>query len=1239
VDYIINHAGGSDTVTVSQDKDDKDDQWQGGKWNILGTYMFDAGTGGNVQINFTRSGKNSDANADAVRFVEAIDGWDWATSSDDYMSRFLYTPRVGDYTATWTTDMLWTDRYEVYVWYVEDFNRSTAVPYTITHKLGQDTVYVDQRQNGGSWFSLGRYNFDAGTTGSVGISYTVTDIDTERVVADAVKFAPNALPPAIDIHRSHYYVKSETGIPYLVNIGEGEITYHVLTDDGDDEIEEGELLPVPKLVDVPADVKTSRTYAEERQNFANWYSFYRRRELTATAAIANLIVNVQGVNVGFASINDELLQPVLPVNVGGNDATDTLLDALYGLVLTRKGTPLRQGLEDVGEYFHADDNRSGGIGVSPYETAENGGECQQAFAIVMTDGYWNGDDPDVDNADKDEVAEPDNSIYDGPPYEDDYSNTLADVAMHYYENDLSPEDLTMDNGNPGLNDLVPTNQHDDNAAQHMATYTVSFGVIGTLDPADYDLDNGPYPTWPDPDTGANQYKVDDMWHAAVNGRGTFTSASNPIELRDSLISIMQNIEARIGSSSSVSVNGDELYDEVSSDIRMFQASYNSEGWIGDVKAHTVDLATGSVEVDSYLWSAADELEKITPTSRIIATYDGSQGIPFRFDDPGMTSELKDMLDASDATNAENMLNYLRGDATNEEKNGGTFRNRLQKLGDIVHSSPTYKGGYLYAGGNDGMLHAFNATDGKEVFAYVPKLVFENLNQLSGPLYVHRNYVDLSPAAKTVTFLGTDQTILVGGLGKGGRGYYALDITDPASITTEAALAGKVKWEYPKAGTAQSEIDDMGYSFSRAAIVNSEAGWVVIVGNGYNSVSGKAKLLILDADNGDLLKSIDTGVGGCNGLSIPIPIDVNYDDKVDYVYAGDLKGNLWKFDLTVPGPTDPGYDAAFDPEDYFDVAYKYAATYTYSGLQKIGTTPMPLFQAKSLAGPQPITAKPDVMIHPDKEGYMVVFGTGKYLGESDIADTSTQTIYGIWDYGDDVDDSEYLGSFERASTPILSNQPNYDVDLQKQDDIVCDPLVTTCDGDLFVVGTASLRVTTGYTPDWGTTSKDAVDDCLEGIGVDECDPDGYGANPNPVNSAGWYYDLPISGERVVTDTLLRDGKAIVIAYTPEQTPCGSGGNSIIMEMNAGTGARLDKPQFDINGDGKIDDNDLVNIGTEDDPIWVAPTGLKSEGRLYPPAILRIDEDKEKKYFSSSRGRIVEMTEKAAKLGLSYWIEYE
>ena len=1251
VDYVIHHAGGTDTVTVSQDSDNTADQWQGGKWNILGTYIFNGNPGENVQLIFTRTSTYARANADAVRFIPTGNGWDWATSGDDYLDRYYYTPEAGvNYTATWTPNLPVDGTYDVSVWYVDDTNRLTAVPYTINHAGGSDTVYRDQRAGGGQWVSLGTYTFNAGTGGNVTISYTVNDVDTERIVADAVKFTPPTIPATVRIYNSHYYVWSETANkPYLVNLGLNEIGYYALTDDGDDFIDTGELLPVMDPALVPADVKTGRTYAEERQNFANWYSFYRRRELTATAAISNVIVSMQGVNIGFASINNRLIQPVLPVNVGTTDQTQQLLNSLYGLVLQNNTTPLRKGLEDVGKYYHADDGQTGGIGASPYESADNGGECQQAFSIVMTDGYWNGNSPSVGNADKDEPGEPDNSIYDGPPYEDNYSNTLADVAMYYYETDLSPEGLTMDNGDPGLNDLVPTNIHDPATHQHMATYTVSFGVNGSLDPANYDLDStdpADWPVWPDP-TDSSNTKIDDLWHAAVNGRGTFTSAANPTELRDSLLAIMQNIQARIGSASSVSINGDELYDEVAADIRMFQASYNSDGWTGDVQAHAVDLETGTVETDSYLWSAAAQLESTAANDRIIATYDGSQGIPFRFDSPGLTDDLKDLLDTNwqtDDTFARNLLDYLRGDATHEEKNGGTLRNRIRKLGDIVHSSPTHNGGYLYTGGNDGMLHVFKVADGKEVFAYIPKLVFHNLTQLADPLYTHKYYVDLTPAVKGVNFSGTEKTILVGGLGKGGRGYYALDVTDPQDITSETVLANRVMWEYPNDSTPQSEIDDMGYSFSKAAIVNSKAGWVVIVGNGYNSTSGKAKLLVLDAATGDLVKSIDTGVADCNGLSAPVPIDVNYDDIVDYVYAGDLNGNMWKFDLTVPGPTDAGYDASHDPvtepEYYWDVAFK-DTPYTYTGTRKIGTTPMPLFQAKSLDGPQPITAKPDVMVHCDEAGYMVVFGTGKYLGESDITDTSTQSVYGIWDFGDDDDDSEYLGSFERADLHPLSNQQDYSVNLLQQEDVMCDPAVSTCaeNNYLFTVGSVNLRVVTEYAPDWSTTSKLVDSSCGEGLGVEQCEPNGYGEHPDPVKNAGWYYDLPLIGERVVTDALLRDGKAIMIAYTPEQTPCGSGGNSIIMEMNACSGARLTTPQFDINDDGVIDSNDLINIGTEDNPIWVAPTGLQSEGRLYPPAILRIDEDKEKKYFSSSRGKIVEMMEKAAKLGMSYWIEYE
>ena len=245
---------------------------------------------------------------------------------------------------------------------------------------------------------------------------------------------------------------------------------------------------------------------------------------------------------------------------------------------------------------------------------------------------------------------------------------------------------------------------------------------------------------------------------------------------------------------------------------------------------------------------------------------------------------------------------------------------------------------------------------------------------------------------------------MGGLGKGGKGYYCLDVTNALTMTSESELAGKVQWEYPDSSTPSTETDDMGYSFSEAYIVQSKDTahpWVVIFGNGYASADEHAVLFVLDAFTGVKIAQIDTGVGSCNGLSTPTPVDVDLDNKVDYVYAGDLNGNLWKFDFTGTSAAD------------WKVAYG------------AGGTPKPLFQARDAGGAaQPITTKPDVMYHcqSDMPGYMVIFGTGKYLADSDLANTQTQTIYGLWDYGDDADDSEYLGAFNRGSTPQLSNQP-------------------------------------------------------------------------------------------------------------------------------------------------------------------------------------------------------------------------
>ncbi len=261
--------------------------------------------------------------------------------------------------------------------------------------------------------------------------------------------------------------------------------------------------------------------------------------------------------------------------------------------------------------------------------------------------------------------------------------------------------------------------------------------------------------------------------------------------------------------------------------------------------------------------------------------------------------------------------------------------------------------------------------------------------LADPGYSHKYYVDLTPFAKTVN--GVD--LLVGGLGKGGKGYYCLDVTDPFTIATEAALAARVKWEFPKATTDSDDVADIGYSFSRPVIVNTKAGWVIIFGNGYNSPNESALLFALAID-GSVLAKIDTDSGPSNGLSTPAVVDVNNDLLADYVYAGDLLGNLWKFDIRSASPGD----------------WKVAHT--------SGGAPAPLFAAR---GPgdsiQPITTKPDVMFHCARHGYIVVFGTGKYLGSSDFDDFSTQALYGIWDYGDDTDSSEFLGPSTERLPPI------------------------------------------------------------------------------------------------------------------------------------------------------------------------------------------------------------------------------
>jgi type IV pilus assembly protein PilY1 len=998
----------------------------------------------------------------------------------------------------------------------------------------------------------------------------------------------------VNVPHSHYFCHSSiTNKAYLVVLDKASssIKHYAVMVTGSGLAEKVSALSLDNAP--PSDVITGRTYEEERQNFANWFTYHRRREFIAKSAIANIILTLADVRVGIYGINRRIVSPLEPIKVTQGvsivDATSVLLDKLYPYQ-SEGGTPLKEGLDTVGRYYKENSGILGGTsGPKPYGDQGPGAACQQSFTVIITDGYYSDlshKPSDIGNADGDN----------GEPYADRYSGSLADLAMYYYENDLS-----------ALPNLVPASRFDRATHQHMATYAVAFGVSGSLNPADYNTSfchksTGEVVSWPEVTTDRSPQTIDDLWHATVNGRGKFLNANNPQELAKALNDLMEAIsEILIGSASSLTVNGDFLYGKIHSNTYVYQGSYGNKDneWCGDVRAFRLDPVTGDIINNPIKWSASQKLEAREWDQRIIATFSGTRGIPF------IEGSLSDNQRNSLSADPGNKVKYLRGG------NVRGYRSRSQKLGDIVNSAPVFEDGVIYCGANDGMLHAFDAESGEELFAYVPNLVFANLKLLTDPAYSHKFYVDLTPSIKKgAGILGgsAQKTLLVGGLRKGGKGYFALDITGAKNISSETDLAGRALWEFPK-----TTDPEMGYSFSKPLTVKSNSStypWVVIFGNGYKSDSGKSSLYIVSPSTGDLIKKIEADPGPENGLSSPVAIDVTYDGLVDFVYAGDLQGKLWKFDLSSKNT------------DLWQVAYSR------------DMVPQPLFQAKGPAGStQPITIRPDVMYHPDKHGFIVCFGTGKYLGESDYNDNSVQSIYGIWDYGDrvytlkgkkwsDDDNKEYIGGFNRGSSTQLSNQP-VKVKLLQQQQKVYPVRSGGIDYRFRLLGSSK--------PAWETT-PDSDD-------ANRQKPDPSAATDNDV---GYYFDLN-TGERVISDVIIRGGNLLAIGFTPSIDPCGPGGNSIFMELNAFTGGTAGSTLFDITGDRQVNEKDLLKIDVDGDGTneELAPSGIEFMGNIQPPVILRIGNNEnnplEKKYMSSSTGRIEQLTEKGAKLGVTYWME--
>lgn len=456
----------------------------------------------------------------------------------------------------------------------------------------------------------------------------------------------------------------------------------------------------------------------------------------------------------------------------------------------------------------------------------------------------------------------------------------------------------------------------------------------------------------------------------------FYVASEADKMVESLTRAFAKIAAEsVGSASSLASNSTRL----ESDTKTFQAQFFSGTWRGELKAYAV-ASDGSLS-STPLWRAGALLAATTWSDRKIYVHNpqgggGNKYKLFTWSNLGSTQQA--------ALGSQDVVDYLRGDRSREESQAnGTLRTRTGVLGDIVNSTPVYVGRpnarlyagatftgasdysnfvndqagrtpVVYVGANDGMLHGFNASTGAETYAFVPNTAILNgLEQYSDPGYEHRYFVDGEIAVADVYDTGSNswKTVLVGTLGRGGPGAFALDITDPANV--------KFLWE--KSG---SDIAALGKTIGRPVIAQVANGdWRVVIGNGPGSASGAAQVVMIGIRDGSV-SVVNTGVAGSNGLTAVLARDSNGDGFAETAYAGDLKGNLWK--LT-----------------------------NLSG----GASVTKLFEARDRSNvPQPITAAPLVGKEPETGRLWVFFGTGQYLDHADLTDRQVQTWYGLKDTG-------------------------------------------------------------------------------------------------------------------------------------------------------------------------------------------------------------------------------------------------
>ncbi|NCT67347.1 MAG: hypothetical protein GXC76_06850 [Rhodanobacteraceae bacterium] len=656
---------------------------------------------------------------------------------------------------------------------------------------------------------------------------------------------------------------------------------------------------------------------------------------------------------------------------------------------------------------------------------------------------------------------------------------------------------------------------------------------------------------------------DPLWYAAKYGvpagipstdaQGNplnYFLVTNANNLKSQLDNAFANIIANSQPTASVATSTPRYVDGAT---LAYEASYTSEDWSGDLKAYSLRTDatyTGAPPV----WSASSKIPASTVRKVFTGKPQGSGFTGVAFTTTDLDSSLKTRvqggLDSSVYAN-DDLIAYLRGDQSKEQGASGCitttdcpFRKRGSKMGDVLNSTPAVVGvssfGYgsilatvaptaaasyadfvqskksvygntsqnpvIFVGANDGMLHAIDGSDGntggKELFAYIPNAVLDNLHELATPGYTHRYFVDGSPGVGDA-YLGAWKTVLVGSVGAGGRGIYALDITDPYNFGTS-----KVLWEF-----SSSDDADMGQFVGRPYMGLTEDGnWVAAFGNGYNSDRHSAVLFIRNLATGAEIAKLDTGVGcpsterGCttgpNGLATAVIVDNDGNGAGDTIYAGDYLGNVWRFEYV-------------------------------AGSWSIGNSGVPIFKATDPGGkPQAITSGVYTVANP-LGGTMVVFGTGRYLNADDADETrigqgtraSVDSVYGIWDSRMwDNENNVWLDAM-----PIAARSGANYVDLEKQS-------------------------ITGYTP--------LASDGTGGYWQATRNPVDFRTTSGGPGKMGWYIDLactgcsgadPLAGARVTATPQGVLSDVLFNTLRPEGDSCEPGSRNATLVFDALTGA--------------------------------------------------------------------------------------